>query len=149
MKKSKPAKRPDVVLGDDWIAPHTTTDSEMRARRERRGLISINRSPLARKIVTFNLMALIILVAGVLYLNPFRDSLVFQRERGLVVEAELIADVFEAQLPKGEGGPTTLRGMINPVETLIGLDVPVGIEVFIFDNRIGAIRGPKYRGSAG
>ncbi len=135
MKKSKPAKRADVVLGDDWVAPHTTADSEMRARRERRGLISINRSPLARKIVTFNLLALIILVAGVLYLNPFRDSLVFQRERGLVVEAELIADVFEAQLPKGESGPETLRGLVNPVETLLGLDIPAGVEVYVFNSR--------------
>ena len=47
-----------------------------------------NRSPLARKIVTFNLLALIILVAGVLFLNPFRDSLVVQRELGLVAEAD-------------------------------------------------------------
>ncbi|MBT2131378.1 sensor histidine kinase [Aliiroseovarius lamellibrachiae] len=73
----------------------------MRDKRARRGLISINRSPLARKIITFNLLGLMVLVAGVLYLNPFRDSLVLQRERGLVVEAELIADVFEAQLRDG------------------------------------------------
>ena len=43
------------------------------------------------------LAGLLILVAGVFYLNPFRDSLVLQRERGLVVEAELIAEVVEAR----------------------------------------------------
>ncbi len=134
VKESRPAKRADVVLGDDWVAPHTTTDSEIRARRERRGLISINRSPLARKIVTFNLMALIILVAGVLYLNPFRDSLVFQRERGLVVEAELIADVFEAQMPEGAGGGLESGAGIDPTATLRGLNLPLGVDVFIFDS---------------
>ncbi len=134
VKDSKPAKRAEVVLGDDWVAPHTTTDSEMRARRERRGLISINRSPLARKIVTFNLMALIILVAGVLYLNPFRDSLVFQRERGLVVEAELIADVFEAQLMAGEADVLARDGGVDAAATLRGLDLPAKLQVFIFDS---------------
>ncbi|MFV2054011.1 sensor N-terminal transmembrane domain-containing protein [Aliiroseovarius sp. YM-037] len=105
----------------------------MRSRRERRGYVSLNRSPLARKIITFNLMALIFLVAGVLFLNPFRDSLVFQREAGLVAEAELIADVFEAQLP--ERGEINLAAQIgvNPAETLAGLDLPVGMEVFVFD----------------
>ncbi len=133
VKESKPAKRAEVVLGDDWVAPHTTADSEMRARRERRGLISINRSPLARKIVTFNLLALIILVAGVLYLNPFRDSLVFQRERGLVVEAELIADVFEAQIANSIGGPNALTEVIDPAATLRRMDLPEKIDVYVFD----------------
>ena len=45
---------------------------------------ALNRSPLARKIIIFNLMALVILVAGVLFMNPFRDSLVLQREQGMV-----------------------------------------------------------------
>jgi len=133
VRESKPAKNTEVVLGDDWVAPNTTTDFELRAKRERRGLISINRSPLARKIVTFNLLALIILVAGVLYLNPFRDSLLFQRERGLVIEAELIAGVFEAQLP--EGAPVNLASGdgIDAVDTLAGLNLPTGIEIFVFD----------------
>jgi len=151
VREAKPAKKTDadVVLGDDWVAPHTTSDSELRAKRERRGLISINRSPLARKIVTFNLLALIILVAGVLYLNPFRDSLVFQRERGLVVEAELIADVFEAQLPTGAPVNLASGDGIDAVETLSGLDLPAGVEVFVFDpnetliaTTVGAQRQP-------
>ena len=133
MKEVRPAKRADVVLGDDWVAPHTTTDSEMRARRERRGLISINRSPLARKIVTFNLLALIILVAGVLYLNPFRDSLVFQRERGLVVEAGLISDVFEAQIRRDGAPALNSISSIDPAATLRAMDLSNKIDVFIFD----------------
>ena len=133
VRESKPAKNTNVVLGDDWVAPHVVSDSEQRARRERRGLISINRSPLARKIVTFNLLALIILVAGVLYLNPFRDSLVLLRERGLVVEAELIAEVFEARLP--QDGPADLggEGPTPAAQILATLELPPGIEVFVFD----------------
>lgn len=99
-KGAKPAQQTttDVVLGEDWVAPKGLVEDELRVRRERRGTLGLNKSPLARKIVTFNLLALVILVAGVLYLNPFRDSLVLQREQGLFFEAQLVADVFEAQL---------------------------------------------------
>lgn len=155
----------DVVLGEDWMSLPDDYDAEMRSTRRKRGLISINRSPLARKIITFNLFGLVILVAGVLYLNPFRDSLLFQRERGLVVEAELIADVFEAQLTQaGEAAriveqtlsdasdgvaqeSLTERQTIDTLEadiavptptafarTLSKLHLPVGLEVFIFDD---------------
>jgi two-component system, OmpR family, sensor histidine kinase ChvG len=133
VRDSKVAKGADVVLGDDWIAPQTSADSEVRAKRARRGLISINRSPLARKIVTFNLLALIILVAGVLYLNPFRDSLVLQREHGLVVEAELIANVMEAQLAASDADGLAFSDGPNPKNTLLGLGLRAGVEVFVFD----------------
>jgi two-component system sensor histidine kinase ChvG len=100
---------------------------------QRRGLVLINRSPLARKIVVFNLMALVILVAGVLFLNPFRDSLVLQREQGLVSEARLIANVVEAQLP-ADGAIDMARGEgIDVAATLAAIDLAAGIEVFVFD----------------
>jgi two-component system sensor histidine kinase ChvG len=126
-------RRADVVLGEDWTAADGIVDSELKAGRERRGFISLNRSPLARKIITFNLMAMIVLVAGVLYLNPFRDSLVLQRESGLVAEAQLIADVFEAQLPTQ--GPVNLAtgDGIDPVSTAMGIELREGAELFIFD----------------
>ncbi len=127
------SKGGDVVLGDDWIAPRTTGSSEVRASRARRGLISINRSPLARKIVTFNLMAMIILVAGVLYLNPFRDSLVLQRERGLVTEAELIANVLEIQLQSEGLTALSIGGPVNPANTLARLTLGAGVDVYIFN----------------
>ena len=98
-REAKPVPETDLVLGDDWVTPHSDEDAGARPRRRGRGIISIKGSPLARKIITFNLLALLILVAGVLWLNPTRDNLVVQREAGLVAEAHLIADVFEAQLP--------------------------------------------------
>jgi two-component system sensor histidine kinase ChvG len=126
-------RRADVVLGEDWTAAEGVVDSELRAGRERRGFISLNRSPLARKIITFNLMAMIVLVAGVLYLNPFRDSLVLQRESGLVAEARLIANVFEAQLP--DEGPVNLAAAdgIDPIKAAMSIQLPEGAELFLFD----------------
>jgi two-component system, OmpR family, sensor histidine kinase ChvG len=126
-------RRADVVLGEDWTAAEGIVDSELKAGRERRGFISLNRSPLARKIITFNLLAMIVLVAGVLYLNPFRDSLVLQRESGLVAEAQLVSNVFEAQLPTQ--GPVNLAtgDGIDPIRTATSIELPEGAELFIFD----------------
>ncbi len=130
---AKPAKHADVVLGEDWIGPDAAAESEARAKRDRRGVIAMNRSPLARKIITFNLLAILVLVAGVLFLNPFRDSLVFQRERGLVIEAELISGFFEAQLPTD--APVNLRtgDGLDIKGTLAALQIPTAVEIFIFD----------------
>ena len=130
---AKPAKHADVVLGEDWIGPDAAAESEARAKRDRRGVIAMNRSPLARKIITFNLLAILVLVAGVLYLNPFRDSLVFQRERGLVIEAELISGFFEARLPKD--APVDLRtgDGLDIKGTLAALQIPAAVEIFVYD----------------
>ena len=135
-KPLKRSKNPEVVLGEDWVGPDARVESELRAKREKRGLIAINRSPLARKIITFNLLAILTLVAGVLFLNPFRDSLVIQRERGLVSEAELIAEVFEAQLGARGMAPGASNsgqaGAFDPRATLRGLDLTSPVEVFVF-----------------
>ncbi|MBC7141218.1 MAG: sensor histidine kinase [Rhodobacteraceae bacterium] len=129
------SRRADVVLGEDWTAPDGFVESELKAGRERRGFISLNRSPLARKIITFNLMAMILLVAGVLYLNPFRDSLVLQRESGLVAEAQLVADIFEAQLPQGSPVNLATGDGIDVLSTARGIELPDGAELFVFDTR--------------
>jgi two-component system sensor histidine kinase ChvG len=125
--RQRPAPRGDVALGEDWTGPDGTVDSELKAGRERRGFISLNRSPLARKIITFNLMAMIVLVAGVLYLNPFRDSLVLQREAGLVAEARLIARVVEA---RANGAKAVTSDMAQGAVS--GADLPHGVEALVF-----------------
>ncbi|NSX54495.1 sensor histidine kinase [Parasulfitobacter algicola] len=122
----------DVVLGDDFVAPEGSVDKELRARRERRRVVSINRSPLARKIITFNLLALILLVSAVLYMNPSRDNLAFQRASALVGEAELIADVFEAQIPDGQLVNLDVSAMVDVDKTLVGLDLRNAIDVYVF-----------------
>ncbi len=126
LRDRKSARKAEVVLGEDWVAADGVVDSELKAGREKRGFISLNRSPLARKIITFNLLAMIVLVAGVLYLNPFRDSLVLQRESGLVAEAQLIADVFEAQLARDPAS-------VDLAAVASGIELPEGVEMFVFD----------------
>ncbi|MEP1767883.1 MAG: sensor histidine kinase [Sulfitobacter sp.] len=123
----------DVVLGDDWVAPDSAAPNEIRVRRERRGLFSLRASPLTRKIITFNLIALNVLVAGILYLNSSRESLAVQRAASIVSEAELIADVVEAQLPEEEIVDLSVGEGVDIEKTLDGLDLRSGIQVLVFD----------------
>ena len=140
-----PSRDGDVVLGDDWLAPENSDANELRATRERRGLMSLRTSPLTRKIITFNLIALNILVAGILYLNSSRDSLALQRAASLVSEAELIADVIEAQLPAGAPVNLVSRDGVDVAATLSGLDLRSGIEVFVFDTSESLIANTEGR----
>jgi len=139
-------KRPpadDVVLGEDWVTPEWA-DNEMRRSRERRGVLTLNRSPLARKIITFNLIGLLILVAGVFYLNPFRDSLSAQREAGLAAEARLVADVFEVQLtgprltaPGAGAAPAAFAPPLEALDIAAILDeisLSGGVDAFVFSS---------------
>ncbi|MEL6467708.1 MAG: sensor histidine kinase [Pseudomonadota bacterium] len=129
-----PASRDgDVVLGEDWVAPETSGATELRDGRARRGLMSLRASPLARKIITFNLIALNVLVAGILYLNSTRESLAVQRLSALVAQAELVADVLEAQLPSGVPVNLATGDGANVPDTLAELDLRAGHEVYVFD----------------
>jgi two-component system sensor histidine kinase ChvG len=126
-------KNGDVVLGDEFVAPDNLVDTELRERREERGMFSLRKSSLTRKIVTFNLIALNILVAGILYLNSSRDGLALQLANGLVGEAELVADVFEAQLPVGAPVNLITSDGIDVASTLDQVSIRKGVEVFVFD----------------
>ena len=131
--RERDANADNVVVGDTWVSPAAAAAPDLQERRIRRGFFSLNSSPLARKIITFNLVALILLVAGMLYLAPSRDNLAFQRANGLVSEAELIADVFEAGLPSGAPVNLVTGDGIAIDATLRNLDLRGGIEVFVFD----------------
>jgi two-component system sensor histidine kinase ChvG len=120
-----------VELGEDWVDSVAERDPDLQSARKSKRVLSINSSPLARKIITFNLMALVILVAGVLYLNPFRDSLVFQREQGLVFEAHLIADVMEAVAETSDEA-VGLPDLDVP-RLVASLDLAPSLELFVFD----------------
>ncbi|MEJ6395652.1 sensor histidine kinase [Gymnodinialimonas sp. 2305UL16-5] len=125
-------ERADIVLGEDWDRPQGTVESELRAARARRSLISLNRSPLARKIILFNLLAIVVLVAGVMYLNPFRDSLVVQRERALAVEAQLIADIFEANLPADTRVDLSDRDTFDAGDVLSRIGLSDGVDIVVY-----------------
>ncbi|UWQ54143.1 sensor histidine kinase [Leisingera caerulea] len=134
----------DVVLGEDWVTPEQSVTREMQVKRARRGLLSLKGSPLTRKIITFNLIALIILVTGILYLNSSRQSLVQQRAGALVSEAMLAADVFEAEMPAAGAVSFAAGDGIRAEDTLARLSLRGGVEAFVFDttgNLISSIKG--------
>ena len=138
-------KRQDgnVVLGDDWVAPPQSLADELQEKRARRGLFTLRGSPLTRKIIIFNLIALIIMVTGILYLDSTRQSLVRQSAGALVTEATLIADVFEAQLPaEGDVGFGAADG-VSVKATLEGLSLRGGIEVFVYDTTLSPVATVK------
>ena len=128
-----PRRDGDVVLGDDFIAPAHSHERDTHEQKDFRRRFSFRHSPLTRKIIIFNLVALNILVAGVLFLNSSRESMAVQRGNSLIGQAELIADVFEAQLP--EGAPVSLAtgDGLNVAETVRGLDLREGLEVLVYD----------------
>ncbi|MGV8986446.1 MAG: sensor N-terminal transmembrane domain-containing protein [Cypionkella sp.] len=131
-RDSKPGDRPGgLLLGEDWEAPENLVEASLRDGRKRRGIVSLNHSPLARKIIVFNLMALVILVAGVLFMNPFRDSLVNQRKDGLETEARLIANVIKAGLPADETVQSADSNTLS--HRLQDATVGPGVEVYLFD----------------
>mgnify|MGYP001792756543 CR=1 FL=1 len=123
-----------VVLGDDFVAPDNVVEEEVRIRRARRGYISRGGgASLTRKIITFNLIALNVLVAGILYLSASRDGLAQQRADSLHADVELIADVFEAQVAAGNTGDPVVVDPATVERTLADLDVQQGNEVFVFN----------------
>ncbi|WP_373355765.1 ATP-binding protein [Pseudoroseicyclus sp. CXY001] len=141
MTARKRAERNVILLGDDWVDPEGGEREMQEWRSRRRGGIRLRHSPLARKIITFNLVALILLVTGMLYFAPSRDNLAFQRASGLVAEAELIADAVEI----GLGGAV---GPLDPTPLLDRLDLRRGVTVWVFDET-GAVIGRAEAGEAG
>ena len=132
----------DVVLGDDFVAPDRVDETELTARRAQRGWFSFRESSLTRKIITFNLIALNVLVVGILYLNSSHDNLALQRADSLVGQTALIADVVEARLPAGAPVSLLSGDGLDVEETLERLNIHIGTEVFIFD-RTGVVVGHK------
>lgn len=133
VRRAHDATAPDVVLGDDWVSPQAAGEQDLFDQRRRRSLLNLRKSPIARKIITFNLIAMILMIAGVLYLNPSRDNLAFQRANGLVNEAELIADVLEARMPITAPVNLVTGDGIDVLGTLLEMDLRGGIEVSVFD----------------
>lgn len=132
-RKERERTQTEVVLGEDWERPEGSIAEELNEARARRGLFSLDRSPLARKIIVFNLLAILMLVAGVLFLNPSRDSLIVQREQGLVTEARLVADVVQASMPQGAPVSLAAGDGVDVQALLSQVDLPRGVEVHVFD----------------
>lgn len=115
----------DVLLGEDWVSPDSTVE-RLKERRAGRGIVTLKGSPLARKIIIFNLLALVILVVGVLFMNPFRESLALQRQQAMTRQVELISDIYESRLLPGPQS-------FDFRETLSEIEIDPWFEVFVFD----------------
>ena len=80
----------DTIFPDEPAAPATPASAGTALPRRRR------RSSLTRRILTLNLLALAIPVAGLLYLDQYRNSLVQQQLDLMATEAELFSGALAA-----------------------------------------------------
>ncbi|MCA0256292.1 MAG: sensor histidine kinase [Proteobacteria bacterium] len=97
-----------MTFADDQTADKDAASGEPRAPRRTGHLLSrpfrlIRRifgnavfSSLTRRIVFFNLAALVVLVSGILYLNQFREGLIDARVESLLTQGEIIAGAISA-----------------------------------------------------
>jgi two-component system sensor histidine kinase ChvG len=116
----------------------------MIGRPKARHWVNLCKSPIARKIIALNLLAMILLVAGVLYVSPSRDNLAGLRADGLVSEAELIADVLEARMPLNAPVSLLSDEGIDVARTLANMDLRGGIAVNVFSANgtlVGSTKG--------
>src|SRR5690606_21451865 len=91
-----------TLVGGDGIEAGRSQGGSARADAKARRLLSVGYSPLARKIILFNLLGMVLLVAGVLLLNPFRTALEAQQRRDLTARVENVAGGFDLLLAAGE-----------------------------------------------
>ena len=98
------------------------------------GILAGNRfSTLTRRIVVFQVVALLVLVAGVLYLNQFRQGLIDARKQALIVQSEIIAGAvaetatasLEAEVIDPLGALANGDLWVNPDQRFEERDVPI------------------------
>lgn len=83
----------------------------------------VRTSALARRIIAFNLIALCILLAGMLYLNQFKGGQVVEKQASMLVESALYSGAIEARL---------LNEPIQAGELIADLPVAEGMTVRVF-----------------
>jgi len=129
--------RPEDHLDEAWEKPADAMAQEIapRARRKR-----FNASPLAQKIITFNLVALILMVAGILYVNPARDSLVSQREQMMLAQAQITSEILTLRTQDLTQDETTAEKVISDI-----FELPIRESIFVFDAEAALIGASEDR----
>jgi len=85
--------------------------SEGEAKRRRWPRWRLIASPLTRRILAVNLLAPVVLVAGVLYLDRYKQSLIRTELEGLTTHAEMVAVALgEGAVVEGERGQAEING---------------------------------------
>jgi two-component system sensor histidine kinase ChvG len=86
-KKNMDQPEARLATGRRWVHPFTLI---------RRIFGNAVFSSLTRRIVFFNLVALVVLVGGIMYLNQFREGLIDARVESLLTQGEIIAGAIAA-----------------------------------------------------
>jgi two-component system sensor histidine kinase ChvG len=77
-------------------------------------------SSLTRRIVVFNVVALVVMVSGVLYLNQFREGLIDARRQSLLTQAEIIAGAIAENATSAQEAQ-----LIDPLERKSGAPLDI------------------------
>ena len=89
--------------------------------RTRYGRYTYGLSPLMVRILLVNMLALVTLAFGVLYLNQFRDNLIVRQISNISIQAEIIAGALgEAAVPDSEATVVDVVPARQIIERLIG-----------------------------
>ncbi|MEM7567645.1 MAG: stimulus-sensing domain-containing protein [Pseudomonadota bacterium] len=111
----------EITIEDPRDAPPDSTGQGARARGAEdapgkawrfadaeplQSLRQTGRSSLTRRILFLNLVALLVLLSGILYLNQFRQGLIDARVRSLLVQGEIIAGAIAASAAVDTSGVT-------------------------------------------
>lgn len=136
-----PDKSAKVLAGERHLKNNET--AEVAKSRSHRSIWAFRHSALTRRIVIFNLIALNILIASVLYFSSARESLVQQRSQAMMVEAELAANIIAMQMAYDESNLTALNGLNA---TLAHLRLSQGSTLYVFADS-GALMGKVHSAS--
>jgi two-component system, OmpR family, sensor histidine kinase ChvG len=121
-------RQPDGIVLDDW-----SSGADAEYAPVRKTSLFGARSPLARRIVAINLVALGALVVGVLYLSQFDEALVTERELGLLAETRVIAQAVAMDAPADFGTSQTRERSTEAAQRYVarlGLSSPNRIRVY-------------------
>ncbi|MEL6236377.1 MAG: stimulus-sensing domain-containing protein [Pseudomonadota bacterium] len=140
----RPAQGPDAATHperglsfDDWRG---AGDASFAAGARRPSLFGA-RSPLARKIIAINIVALGALVVGILYLTQFDEALIVERERGLLAEGRVIAQAIAMNARQDFGRQDPGLRLRNAADARryvaqLGLSSPNRIRLFDREGRL-------------
>ena len=134
LDKVRTADVSDHTESEDAASAATETPARRRRRRARWWRYVPQR--LAARIVVLNLVGLIILVAGILYSNQFRQGLIDARVQSLTTQAQIIAAAVAGSATVDTGSividPDELAGTTDEAlpdtDQLSGLDFPINPE---------------------
>lgn len=92
-------------------------------------------SSLTRRILILNLVGLVALVTGILYLNQFREGLIDARVQSLLVQGEIIAGAIVASASVDDDNSI----IIDPERLL---ELQAGESLSVFDDTLGSLEFP-------